>query len=793
MKLPDGVKKMVLKEAPSICFRRPKAGDKVRVDYTGWLEDRRGAEFDSSKGKEPATFFLGQGEVIKGWEAAIPTMKEGEIARLTIAPEFAYGKTGMMPKIPPDSTLVFEVELLGWECKDNLFGDWGCVRTVLEEGEGYGGFLENGMEVEISIRAEAEDGRTLEERQHVGYRIGSGSLGQLSRVADRALGEMKKKSKVELRCKPEYAYGNPSHGEVLVRIELHELYDEEDVSPNKDKSVIKKQIREGNGNDMPRDAAKVQLKVEAVRGISGILLAGFDGPKVLDFTSGNGEICDALELAVGRMSQGERAIVTCTNLEYCKDINLFSPDDLPVAGDKVMFTVELNSFENEKNTYDMADFERVEFAAGRKEIGSKLFREQRTMLALERYKGALDLLSYTENWSEEAKAKGKALKLTCQLNQAQCFLNLGQHFEAKVACDSVLAEEPNNTKALFRRAKAQLLRRDFVEALPDFKRLLELEPDNPEAKRLCLQAQRGAKEAEKKAVSMYAKMSKVIGRGKAVGPPLEFRFEPKPDTFSALYLDHPASNTAAVNAGDYRLYVGGAAINRAFADLLKKEQGIPYPHEDYQTLHEVMLRGSRERGSTLVSAKDLQGLTQMLRSVRLATCYCRAGEVLPEEGAGGSPTDVARFGGAIGSVFVDVFEEKSRPLHEKNVAMLYVVGPKGEGCAGPKREGTGPLFDRAAFIAGVEKLATNALELVAAYNDRQRDAPADQRFPLIEEIRWCLVSGGVYRHESATKLDVARATIRGMKAASGTAGLAVTFTYDENVFQLAAQAEDEGT
>lgn len=87
------------------------AGTAVTVHYTGTLED--GTEFDSSRGRgEPFTFDLGTGGVIQGWEQGIPGMKVGGIRELTIPPELAYGAAGAPPAIPPNATLIFEVELL---------------------------------------------------------------------------------------------------------------------------------------------------------------------------------------------------------------------------------------------------------------------------------------------------------------------------------------------------------------------------------------------------------------------------------------------------------------------------------------------------------------------------------------------------------------------------------------------------------------------------------------------------------------------------------------------------------
>ncbi len=104
----SGLKYTILKAGTGA---KPKPGQEVFVHYTGTLTN--GKKFDSSRDKgQPFSFKVGAGQVIPGWDEALSTMKVGERRKLTIPPKLGYGAAGAGGVIPPNATLIFDVELL---------------------------------------------------------------------------------------------------------------------------------------------------------------------------------------------------------------------------------------------------------------------------------------------------------------------------------------------------------------------------------------------------------------------------------------------------------------------------------------------------------------------------------------------------------------------------------------------------------------------------------------------------------------------------------------------------------
>lgn len=195
----------VLKEiiTPGTGDETPGDGCSVTVHYTGKLVD--GTEFDSSRLRGKFDFNLGTGSVIKAWDIGVKTMKKGEVAILTCAPDYAYGDKGSPPKIPPNATLIFEVELLDWKLEDiSVDNDGSVQRRILSAGQLYTTPKEEST-VRVHLKGLYEN-RVFEERD-VEFVIGEGADHGVIKGVEEGVQKFKKAEKSLLRIAPSKAFG----------------------------------------------------------------------------------------------------------------------------------------------------------------------------------------------------------------------------------------------------------------------------------------------------------------------------------------------------------------------------------------------------------------------------------------------------------------------------------------------------------------------------------------------------------------------------------------------------------
>ncbi|KAG5675441.1 hypothetical protein PVAND_005345 [Polypedilum vanderplanki] len=221
-----GVLKEILKEGEG--KEQPCDGCVVSCHYTGTLLD--GTKFDSSLDRnEPFEFKLGKGQVIRSWDIGVASMHKGEKCMLTCAPEYAYGVSGSPPNIPPNATLKFELELLGWKGEDvSKNGDNGIERYVIVKSDKKK-TPNDGARVKCKIVGSYE-GRVFEERD-VEFNIGEGEDYNIIPGVETALEKMHEQETSRLIIKPKYAFGSegneqfkiPPDATVEYLVTLHEF------------------------------------------------------------------------------------------------------------------------------------------------------------------------------------------------------------------------------------------------------------------------------------------------------------------------------------------------------------------------------------------------------------------------------------------------------------------------------------------------------------------------------------------------------------------------------------------
>ncbi|XP_061641740.1 peptidyl-prolyl cis-trans isomerase FKBP5 [Phyllopteryx taeniolatus] len=205
----QGITKVVKRQGHD--GERPMIGDRVTIHYTGRL--LTGKKFDCSRDrKESFSFNVGKGQVLKAWDIGVLSMQRGEVCMLLCKPEYAYGSAGNPDKIPPNSSVHFEIELLKFE-GEKLTDDGGIIRRIKVKGDGYLN-PNDGAVVEVHLEGSC-DGRLFDVRD-VSFVVSESEDEGVPLGVDRAMDKMQKGECCILHLTKMYGFGSKGKPEFTI-------------------------------------------------------------------------------------------------------------------------------------------------------------------------------------------------------------------------------------------------------------------------------------------------------------------------------------------------------------------------------------------------------------------------------------------------------------------------------------------------------------------------------------------------------------------------------------------------
>lgn len=386
--------------------------------------------------------------------------------------------------------------------------DNGIIKVIKKEGTGvakptagttvkvhYVGTLENGEKFDSSRDRNSEFEFLLGKDQVIkGWDIGVATMRQ---------GEI-----AEFTIASEYGYGStgsppkiPGGATLIFEVELIS-WQAEDISPERDGSICRTIIVEGEKLANPNDTSVVEAHIVGTH--DGRVF--FD--KDLSFILGEGSevgLPEGVDRAMRRFCRGEKSIIDLKGRHQTYGSSPPAEYELP-ADAPLQFTIFLKNYEKVPATWEMTTAQKLAGAKEAKERGTAFLQQNKLKLALNKYTRVKEILEFENSLDPEDKKERDALILAAYLNMSLTCSKLGDQMSCVKYCDKALEVSPNHVKAMFRKAGAKFALSDVEEALAIYQKIVELEKDNKAAQQQILVCRQKIKDVEDADKRRFKKM-----------------------------------------------------------------------------------------------------------------------------------------------------------------------------------------------------------------------------------------------------------------------------------------------
>jgi len=328
---------------------------------------------------------------------------------------------------------------------------------------------------------------------------------------DQGVASMSKGELAVFKIRSDYGYGDvgsppkiPGGATLIFEVELFD-FEGEDISKDRDKSIIKRIKSSGEGYDHPNEGGTVTID------LVGKTSNGTFFDQEVTFLMGEGRetgIPKGVELGLEKMKKNEEAQITI--IPKLGQYGTGVPKD---CNTNITYDIHLKSFERAKESWQLDGEQKLEQAAIFKEKGTHFFKQGKYDLAANKYKKIIEFLEHEISLKDENEDTRISLLQAGRLNLAMCMIKNSDWLEARNLCDKVIEENPANAKAYFRRGEAFIALNEHELARRDFVTCLENDPENKAAKNkvtVCTHQLKMIKEKEKKTfANMFDKVRSV--------------------------------------------------------------------------------------------------------------------------------------------------------------------------------------------------------------------------------------------------------------------------------------------